>query len=59
MCFRLGVPMIVVIGKKAMDVDNVQFELHFTYEDKTVFFPLNELVAEIVQYARKNTNENQ
>lgn len=51
--------MIVVIGKKALDGDNVQFELHFTCEDKTVFLPLNELVAEIVQYVRKNTNENQ
>lgn len=45
--------MIVIIGKKACDPENVLFELHITQEDKTCFLPMNDLIAEISKIVQK------
>lgn len=54
---RLGIPLIVVIGKKAIDPENPQFELHFIQEEKECLFSLNDLIAEANKYTQEKLKE--
>lgn len=55
--FRLGIPLVVVIGKKASDPENPQFELHFIQEEKQCDLPLNELIAAVIKYSQDKLKE--
>lgn len=54
---RLGIPLVVVIGKKASDPDNIKFELHFIQEDKECDLSLNELITEVSNYSLEKLKE--
>lgn len=54
---RLGIPLVVVIGKKASDPENPQFELHFIQEEKECHLPLNNLIAEVTKYSQAKFKE--
>lgn len=53
--YRLGIPLILIIGKKACDPENPLFELYITKEDKTCFLPMNELLEQIANIFNENT----
>lgn len=48
----LGIPLIVVVGQKAVDEENPLFELHFTNTDTTVELPLTDLIQEILKWTQ-------
>lgn len=54
---RLGIPLVVIIGRKASDPDNPQFELHFMYDEKECDLTLNDLTAEIAKYSMDKLRE--
>lgn len=49
--FRLGIPLVVVIGRGACDPENPQFELHFMYDEKQCDLTLNNLIDEIMNFS--------
>lgn len=54
---RLGIPLVVIIGKMASDPDNPKFELHFMQDGKECHLTLNDLVAEINKYSQDKLKE--
>lgn len=54
---RLGIPLVVVIGKKACDTENPQFELHFIQEATDCNLSLNDLIAEVTKYSQAKLQE--
>ena len=55
---RLGIPLVVIIGKKASDTENPQFELHFIQEEKECNLSLNDLIDEVTKYSHEKLREN-
>ncbi|XP_031633823.1 probable proline--tRNA ligase, mitochondrial [Contarinia nasturtii] len=54
---RLGIPLVVIIGKKASEPENPQFELHFIQEEKECYLSFNDLIAEITKYTQEKLKE--
>lgn len=48
---------MVIIGKKASDPENTQFELHFIQEEKQCNLSLSDLVAEVTKYSQDKLKE--
>lgn len=49
----MGIPLVVVIGRKAADSENALFELHFTENDTSVELSFPDLMQEISKIAKK------
>lgn len=54
---RLGIPLVVIIGKKASDPANPQFELYFMQDGKECDLTLNDLIAEVTKYSLDKLKE--
>lgn len=54
---RLGIPLVVIIGKMASDPVDPKFELHFMQDGKECHLTLNDLVTEITKYSQDKLKE--
>lgn len=50
----MGIPLVVVIGRKAADAENALFELHFTDNDTSVDLSFPDLIQEIFKIAQSS-----
>lgn len=55
--FRLGIPLVVIIGRGACDPENPQFELHFMHNEKQCDLTLNDLIAEVAKFSNDQLKE--